>query len=314
MQTIAILNNKGGVGKSALTVFLADFLSTHHHQRVLVVDLDPQHSSSLAILGRDRVTRHLKNSKKHSLPRLMWESRDVSMEAEVLKAGIASRKAIEGKGNYLFLQQIDVLLGKEEEWPQLDDFIADDEKETGKRNYEHLLKNTFRPLRDDYDFVLIDFPAKSVGPVTRNGIAAADWWLLPAKPIPTEVDALAQTKNLVDQTSKGRRKPMAPLLTILTMHQDRKANTYKEARREFLKLASEKRIPDLADSKCEIAQSIEAINALTTTYGKEKTTLKKKYGSPSALYNSMIRISEEVIDRTAKASGGKLRRGRISLE
>jgi chromosome partitioning protein len=54
MQTVAVFALKGGVGKSAITVFLADFLTSIFNQRVLVVDLDPQQSTTIALLGEAR--------------------------------------------------------------------------------------------------------------------------------------------------------------------------------------------------------------------------------------------------------------------
>ena len=70
MQTIAIFNTRGGSGKSAVTVFLADFLATAFSKRVLVVDLDPQQSSSVALLGDESL--HKAFEQKRSLPRLMF--------------------------------------------------------------------------------------------------------------------------------------------------------------------------------------------------------------------------------------------------
>src|SRR5438552_18918512 len=55
MPIISIYNNKGGVGKSTLTVGLAEFLAANKKQQVLVIDLDAQASSSGALLGRQAV-------------------------------------------------------------------------------------------------------------------------------------------------------------------------------------------------------------------------------------------------------------------
>jgi chromosome partitioning protein len=43
---IAIANSKGGVGKSTTTVILADYLAFFHQLKVLVIDLDPQATTS----------------------------------------------------------------------------------------------------------------------------------------------------------------------------------------------------------------------------------------------------------------------------
>ena len=55
MQSVGVFHTKGGVGKSAVTVFLADFLSSLHERRILVVDLDPQGSSTRALIPEPRL-------------------------------------------------------------------------------------------------------------------------------------------------------------------------------------------------------------------------------------------------------------------
>jgi chromosome partitioning protein len=53
MAVISLLSRTAGVGKSTLTAALADFLSTLHGLRVLVVDLDPQATASRLLLGQE---------------------------------------------------------------------------------------------------------------------------------------------------------------------------------------------------------------------------------------------------------------------
>src|SRR5947209_8321619 len=55
MAIVSVYNNKGGVGKSTLTVGLAEFLAGNRKRSVLVMDLDAQSSSSGALLGRAAV-------------------------------------------------------------------------------------------------------------------------------------------------------------------------------------------------------------------------------------------------------------------
>jgi len=61
VKSIAVFNNKGGVGKSTLTLLIADFFSSTSVKihgrapRVLVVDLDAQNSSGTALVGQPAV-------------------------------------------------------------------------------------------------------------------------------------------------------------------------------------------------------------------------------------------------------------------
>src|SRR5271166_2810371 len=54
-RVIAISNRRGGVGKTTITMMLAYGLAVTGQQRVLVIDLDPQSSTSAVLLGADRL-------------------------------------------------------------------------------------------------------------------------------------------------------------------------------------------------------------------------------------------------------------------
>jgi chromosome partitioning protein len=53
MPTVCLINRKGGVGKTTLTLALADFLSAIHGYHILVIDVDPQASASVMLLGEE---------------------------------------------------------------------------------------------------------------------------------------------------------------------------------------------------------------------------------------------------------------------
>jgi cellulose biosynthesis protein BcsQ len=54
VKTIAMFNNKGGVGKTTLTCNLASYIAINFNLRVMVVDCDPQCNTTQLILGLDR--------------------------------------------------------------------------------------------------------------------------------------------------------------------------------------------------------------------------------------------------------------------
>src|ERR1700733_11785525 len=51
MKTVAMFNNKGGVGKTTLTCNLASYIASEFQKHVLVVDCDPQCNSTQLIMG-----------------------------------------------------------------------------------------------------------------------------------------------------------------------------------------------------------------------------------------------------------------------
>src|SRR5215472_1218207 len=50
----SIINLKGGVGKTTITIALAHYLAGEHAKRVLVIDLDPQTNATIAMVNERR--------------------------------------------------------------------------------------------------------------------------------------------------------------------------------------------------------------------------------------------------------------------
>ena len=54
MKSIAVFNNKGGVGKTTLLCNLAGYLSLQYQKKVLVIDADPQCNTTTYVLDDDQ--------------------------------------------------------------------------------------------------------------------------------------------------------------------------------------------------------------------------------------------------------------------
>ena len=160
-RTLAILNQKGGVGKTTVTLGLASAAAAAG-RRTLVVDLDPQGSSSW-VLGVDA------------------DSLEVTV-ADVLHAkGADVREAIRpSAGSYA----IDVL-------PSSADLQG---HEDGKSKR---LRKAIAAVEQDYEAVLIDCPP-SLGNLTRSALTAARHSLIVVEPSALGLRGIGGVADLVD--------------------------------------------------------------------------------------------------------------------
>jgi chromosome partitioning protein len=204
-RVVAVVNQKGGVGKTTTAINVATSIALSG-RRVLLVDVDPQGNltSGVGLKGQ------------HAPGRTVYEAllTDEAPQAFVVPTSIENLSLLPADRN---------LTGAEIEMVPMP-------------NRESRLKRVLEPLRSNFDFVFIDCPP-SLGLLTLNALVAADAVLIP---LHCEYFALEGLADLVG-TLRRVRGGLNPSLDIegvlLTMYDDRTNLGQLVARdvREFFK-------------------------------------------------------------------------------
>jgi cellulose biosynthesis protein BcsQ len=184
---IATVNMKGGVGKTTLTVNLATCLAKNHKKRVLVVDLDAQISATLSLMPPQDFAKMRRE--KRTLGQLIYKeikpnNRIKRITKEVVQSNICKIEELSLLPGDIDLYDeylVSELLHKEASRKQNCDF-----SDIWNGFEEELVKGILEPVIDDYDYILLDC-APGYNLLTRSGIVASNFYLLPARPEPLSI-------------------------------------------------------------------------------------------------------------------------------
>jgi cellulose biosynthesis protein BcsQ len=183
-SVIATVNMKGGVGKTTLTVNLATCLAKLHGLKVLVVDLDTQISATLSLVP------------PQDFAKIRREKKTISyLVSKVLKPQYRYKFDIEDTitRDVCWIKGLDLLSGDIDIY---DEFLVSEklhEETTKDSNTDFLdvwngfeaslIKDILAPVVDRYDFIILDC-APGYNLLTRSGIMASDYYIMPARPEP----------------------------------------------------------------------------------------------------------------------------------
>jgi chromosome partitioning protein len=181
---IATINMKGGVGKTTLSVNLATCLAKFHQKRVLVVDLDTQISATLSLISPQDFAKTRRD--KMTISYMVAKALKPSHRYKFTTADTISRNVAGVSGLDLLAGDIDIY---DEYW--VSEKLHQEALTGSKADFMDiwngfegsLIRDILDPVVPDYDFIFLDC-APSYNLLTRSGIMASDYYIMPARPEP----------------------------------------------------------------------------------------------------------------------------------
>jgi chromosome partitioning protein len=282
----SLINLKGGVGKTTLTLALAHFLSLEHHKRVLVIDLDPQTNATVCLI-----------------PEREWKARDdagqtlYQLFADQLKGtrhfdadSAIVRDVSNVAGGVKGLDLLPSSLG----------LIKIQDRVTQLADFDSYLRGPIFVLRDAlehvlpyYDHVLIDCPP-SLGIVTLNGLAFSDSYLIPVVPDILSVLGIPPILDRIEHFARATRRNVRALGIVISKMRTQTllhGEMLRRLREDFF----ERRFPIVFESIIpESTRIAEAANVSAPV-----NTLAQKYGNGGP-YTELSALTREYLVHAAR--------------
>ena len=187
-KLVAVANQKGGVGKTTTTVNLAACLGALD-KRVLLIDADPQANASSG-LGVDVDNVELGTY-------------------QLLEHNCTAKEAIQKTS----ATNVDII-------PAHIDLVAIEIELVNMEQREYMLKQAIEPIKENYDFILIDC-APSLGLLTLNALTAADSVIIPIQCEYFALEGLGKLLNTIKSVQKIHNKHLDIEGLLLTMYDSR---------------------------------------------------------------------------------------------
>jgi chromosome partitioning protein len=199
MTAVAMINRKGGVGKTTLLLALADFLSVNHARKVLVIDLDPQANATFGLIGEDAWA--VADRGRRTVADVFEAFSRDGAASDVVQANVSSVRG-HGRGT------IDLIPGS----PRLQE--AEDELMDPRANWKYRTVGPYLVLaayaeslglKKRYDTILIDCPP-AMGAATINGLTLADGFIVPVMPTNVSVVGVSQVVARIRDHERDSRR------------------------------------------------------------------------------------------------------------
>jgi chromosome partitioning protein len=192
-KIIAVVNQKGGVGKTTTAVNLAACLSILEH-KTLLIDADPQANATIAVGIEEKDV-------EFCIYDTLMGNKFLS---DIIKTTTTPNL------------NLDVV-------PSHIDLVGAEIEMIGIDRREYRLRDVLQSIKNEYEFIIIDC-APSLGLITVNALVAADSVIIPVQCEYFALEGLGKLLNTIRIVQNGMNPPLAIEGILLTMYDARTAH------------------------------------------------------------------------------------------
>ena len=208
-NTVALLNMKGGVGKTTLAVNIAGALAKLMDYNVLLVDLDPQYNATQYMVDLTKFPDYV-NGKEPTVLDIMGGAIQTPSIIDGTTIGGKHPPQIEKLARNLYKEEGK---GKLDLIPSTLHLINVEGPGFGR---EHLLQNFINIVKNKYDFIIIDCPP-TFSVFLLSGYLASDYYLVPLKPDPLSTLGIPLLEKVLEAYAPTYLKQIEPIGVVFTM-------------------------------------------------------------------------------------------------
>jgi chromosome partitioning protein len=249
---IAITNQKGGVGKTTTSINISSALALMG-KKVLLVDTDPQAHSTISVVNNpSRYEKSLYDvlmNKTEKIETVIVESNVPGLDVAISKISMAKLE------------------------PSL----------LGDIEGHFRMKDVLEPIKNKYDFILIDTPP-TLGLITLNALVASTFILIP---IQSSYLCLEGTDDLLETIDKVRRiaNPRLKILGVLITLYDKRTNLSRDVAERLKKVFGNKLLKTYISKSVKLEESPAYKESIFT------------YAPDSVGAIQYRKVAEEIIER-----------------
>ena len=197
MKVISLINMKGGVGKTTLSVNIADCLSRRYAKKVLLIDVDPQYNATQCLMKAEDYYTY-KTSAKDTIIDIF--ERESHLEVSVVDGNREKQpNDIENIIPFEVTRKFDLIPGA------LDLYKIEMSAGEGK---EFGIKQYLATVDEKYDYVIIDTPPTPSVWMT-SALLASNYYLIPTKVDPISLTGIDLLHTIIE--TKSRRFGLSEL-------------------------------------------------------------------------------------------------------